>query len=199
MRTFMAIELPPGLRQSLVQVQERLDGHLPQGVVVWTAPRKLHLTLRFLGETDPAQQAQLAGSLAALARRLAPFPLALQGIGVFPDYGRMRVVWVGLSGALTALGKLNERIEQLAREAGFEAETKPFSPHITIGRTGRNVSGPDLRQAGRRMQELARAPEAEQMVGEFVVSEVVHMQSQLRPGGAVYAPLGRFPFMERHA
>jgi 2'-5' RNA ligase len=95
---------------------------------------KLHLTLAFLGEADPARVP--SGALAQVAARSAPFELALDRLGAFARAG---VAWAGCAGAAPALLDLQAGAESRLREAGFALEERPFAPHLTLAR---HVRGP---------------------------------------------------------
>jgi 2'-5' RNA ligase len=82
-----------------------------------------HLTLAFLGEV--ADDAPLAGPLAAVAARHAPFTVALGGSGRFG-----RAVWVGVTGAVPALTDL---AADVASACGL-ADDRAYRPHLTVAR-----------------------------------------------------------------
>ena len=81
MRTFIAIELPAGVKQRVIERQRRLQRLLDeQGVgsaFRWTPSDNLHLTLRFLGETGDAQRRQIETALAKIAAQSHEFQLAV--------------------------------------------------------------------------------------------------------------------------
>ena len=194
-RAFIAIELPQELRERLARLQralqQELQRELGQELFRWTPPENLHLTLRFLGQTSPSQQETVTAGLRTIAQDRQPLSLALQGLGIFPSPSRPRVIWVGLGGALAELARLQEAVEQLAQEAGFQAESRGFSPHVTIARAQRHASSAQLRAAGARLQpRLARPGEP---LGRFTAREIALIRSQLRRGGPVYTPLAHFP------
>jgi 2'-5' RNA ligase len=137
----------------------------------------LHLTLRFLGWTDPATVDGLRAPLAAAAAACPKFAMRLRGLGTFPEQGRPRILWVGLEVPREAL-LLQEACERIAVRAGFEPEPRPFRPHLTLGR---------WRDGGRRPV----LPDAD--LGEGVVERLVLFRSDLRPAGAIYTPIGTFP------
>lgn len=125
MRLFIAIELPKDVRTRLAMVQAGLPG------ARWVAPESLHLTLRFLGDTTPDQAEDM---VVALSRIQAPaFDLSLQGLGVFGDRRRARMLWTGAE-ASSGLRHLHAKVEQAAQSAGYEAEQRKFHPHVTIAR-----------------------------------------------------------------
>jgi 2'-5' RNA ligase len=202
MRTFMAVELPVAVRSQVQTLQEQLQSelrrlHIPN-CFRWTPVENLHITLRFLGETSPAQCAAIAQGLDKAASGRSPFSLHLRRLGAFPTLRRPNVLWLGIHGDQTALSALQAACEELARSLGFAPEERPFSPHLTLARAQRNADRQALAAAGDVLNELARlsnAPFLDNMAAHsgFTVNEVVHMQSELLPAGPVYTLLYRSP------
>ena len=87
MRTFVAIEIPPDAKQRLRTEQRRLQELLARHnlplVLHWTNTDNLHLTLRFLGETEEEQRRQMQAGLAGIAAANGPFALSLSRLGCF--------------------------------------------------------------------------------------------------------------------
>ncbi|OGC87701.1 MAG: 2'-5' RNA ligase, partial [candidate division Zixibacteria bacterium RBG_16_48_11] len=76
--------------------------------------------------------------------------------------------------------ELQEKIEKEIEKIGFPREERKFTPHFTIGRI----------KIPKGVEKLSEAVEkAEFSTPEFEVKEVVVMQSQLNPAGAIYTPL----------
>lgn len=197
MRTFIAIEFPPTIQQQLENITRQLRSYLrtqnaPE-CLRWAGLHNVHLTLRFLGETTSAQAQLLAADLAEMTKRQEPFKLALGHVGGFPNLRQPRVLWLGVEGDIKQLNALQVVVEQCVQRAGFPAETRAFSPHITLARASRNAAKSDLRQIGQLVQTYS-APESLRELPPFQVSELVHMQSQLYRSGAVHTPLARFRF-----
>ena len=113
MRTFIAIEIPPEVKQQLRTEQNRLRDllalHDLPPVLRWADPDKLHLTLRFLGDTDAIQRRQLQNGLAVIAARHGPFSLAPSRLGCFSSWNNLRVLWVGIGGDSAALQAVQSR------------------------------------------------------------------------------------------
>ena len=189
MRTFVAIEIPHGVKRQLRAAQDRLQ-ELPAlreqpPVLRWTNPDNLHLTLRFLGETESAQRNQLQKGLAAIAARHAPFSLAPSQLGCFRSWSNLRVLWVGIESESDALQEVQSEVETLARQVGFSPERNRFRPHITLARAARNAPRPALRAASRRLQRAAEEDESHSWI-EWRVNELHFIRSVLGPGGARY-------------
>ncbi len=197
MRAFVAIALPPNIQRALVSLQQRLArqlrAHQLDDAVRWTAGANIHLTLRFLGEIDAAQQEQLAALLPGIAARHPAFDLHVGALGCFPNCRRPSVIWYGLNGAPAVLGALQRDVETAARAIGLPAEEKHFTPHLTIGRTQRNFTS-DLAAAGQIIQQAAAtSPSTGEETGLFPVGEILLMRSELTHAGSVYTPLGVYP------
>ncbi|HEY7827833.1 MAG TPA: 2'-5' RNA ligase family protein, partial [Candidatus Limnocylindrales bacterium] len=64
--------------------------------VRWIRMDGLHLTLRFLGPTDPGRLPEAEAAVRAAVPGSAPFEVGLAGAGVFPNPARPRVLWLGI-------------------------------------------------------------------------------------------------------
>lgn len=197
MRTFIAIDLPASLKAEIDALQTEIREALrPQGgdrALNWVNVQKVHLTLRFLGETEDRQRQQIGLILQEIAQDQPPFDLHLTGIGVFPNWPRMRVLWVGVGGEVERLKQLQAKVESAAREGGFAAEENSFSPHITLARVDRNAANQQVRTMGEFLRSWAQT-RGNRTWGSWRVDELIHMQSELRPSGAIYTPLRHHPF-----
>lgn len=183
MRAFVAIALPDDVRDNLAALAQRLRA---AGVKArWPRRENLHLTLRFLGDLTPERAAAVAAALAGTSRREAPLPLAVRGVGVFPNVRRPAVVWAGVHTDGDALTRVQAAAEAAAQAAGLPAEQKPFHPHVTVGRLR------DPRRPG-RLPALLAAEEAFRG-GEFLAEAVVLCESELTPKGAVYTLVHSLP------
>ena len=192
MRTFIAIELPSFIQEELASHQQVLQQALSvqeKKGVRWTPATNVHLTLRFLGETDAAQRTRLSESLAAIASKQAPFSLHLQGAGCFPHCSKPSVFWLGLGGDLSILHALRATVEEAVQLAGFCAESRPFAPHLTLARVQRKANTGMRRQLGATFQDVSQGWSDSTT---FAVTGFVHMRSQLAPTGARYTPLKHF-------
>jgi len=172
----VALNLPDSIRRALWAATESLrDRNLP---VSWVRPEGIHMTLKFLGDTDDERLPSLSAALHRAAAGTRPLPLALQGFGAFPDVARLRVLWVGVE-AEPALELLQHALEREFATLGFPTEARPFRPHITLGRAKR-----DAKPAA--FGGLEPTLEALQFSETVVVESVDLMSSTLGPRGATY-------------
>jgi RNA 2',3'-cyclic 3'-phosphodiesterase len=131
MRLFVALNLPKKERARIHRAAAPLrDEGLP---VRWLDPENYHLTLKFLGNVRQERADEVRAIMQRVAGTTLPFSLALGGFGAFPTVRKPRVVWLGIV-ASAELRCLKQDLEWGLADAGFEAETRDFHPHLTLGR-----------------------------------------------------------------
>ena len=178
----MAVELPAPVREAMGELVRDLARC--RADVRWVEEENFHLTLKFLGETPQPRLAAAAASLAEAGAGVSGFRLRAEGLRVFPDLRRARVLWVGVADDSGRLSPLVQRLEAAFARRGFAPERRPFRPHLTIGRVKRPTAALD------RLASLLDT-HADFDAGQTRVDEVVVFASQLRPSGPVYQPLAR--------
>ena len=187
-RAFVAADLPDEIRDRLGETQRRLRDRLARAGIdrglKWTQPAGIHLTLKFLGETDEALIPELGQELAAVVAAQPTLTLALAGPGVFPNPRAPRVVWIGVEGDVPALMTLQSRVEAALSPLGFPTESRPFSPHLTLARVAEVVSREDRERIG---AAVLSTPAREAVA--FQIHTVSLIRSELLPGGARYTPV----------
>ena len=125
MKCFAAIDLPEELSKKLSEIQSRLKAFGIKG----SFTGDYHLTLKFLGELSPQKVEHVKDALSRV--RLKKFTAALDGLGVFPGEGPMRVVWIGLTPEddIAELKKsVDESLQKDFRKDG------DFKAHVTLAR-----------------------------------------------------------------
>ena len=180
-RSFVAIELPEGLKDELVRLSERLKSGSHSGVR-WVDPRGIHLTLKFLGDVAVGRLDDINAALTEAARGVSPFRLEVGGLGVFPNPRRVRVAWVGVSGDTDKLQQLQQQVESNLAALGFTAESRRFTPHLTLARVRDQVS-PAERQ---RFGQVIESTDFKAM-HKIEVDTVYLIRSQLTRQGAIYS------------
>ena len=183
MRVFVALNLSARWDAMLIDVQRRLRRHDPASAVRWVDPANIHLTLRFLGEVDPENVRSLTNALDAALADAAPPLLAPGALGAFPSPRRPRVIWIGLAETGARLVPLQARVEAAVRQRGWEAETRAFRPHLTLGR------GRDSRRSGMADLGAALATEPVPTWEPQPQTQVALVRSHLGRHGARYETL----------
>jgi len=182
-RSFIAIELPAELKEGLAQLEAQLKLGKPSAVK-WVDPSSIHLTLKFLGNIAVDRISAITRAMEEATRELSPFQLKVTGLGVFPNLKRVQVAWVGIGGEVDKLGQLQQRIESNLVPLGFTAESRRFTPHLTLARL-RDRASPDERQ---RFGQLIASTKFE-AVYTIKVDALNLMRSQLTREGAIYSRL----------
>lgn len=185
MRLFVAVNLPSEIRDRLAAVQDSL--RRAQADVSWVRAENIHVTVKFLGDTEEKRVQRIRSALIEVARDGAPFSLEVSGVGSFGGRNP-RVVWVGVGDGAEPLIELAGRVEAALGRVGFPRERRGFTAHLTLGRVRSPQNAEALLAA---LQEF----HAEKF-GTFTATQFELMQSALRPTGSVYTVLERFPLSE---
>jgi len=183
LRLFCAVELPPDVRAKAARYIATLREAAPDVRASWDREEKLHLTLKFFGDTEEERVEQLSGALASAASTIKSFELAIEGTGAFPPSGLPRVLWLGVKDSSQQLTELHQRIEDECERQGFARERKRFRPHLTIARL-RSPEGAKRIAALHRSREFETEP--------FAVTELVLIKSDLSPRGSRYTKIGEY-------
>ena len=125
MRSFVSIDLDdPQILDKLESIRTELG---KQAGVRLVRPENLHITLKFLGETQDIESLKTAvDGLSGFGK----FELKLTGLGVFPSKNQARIIWLGTDSA--ELGKLKNQLDRLLPDK-FSAKNN-FVGHATIAR-----------------------------------------------------------------
>jgi 2'-5' RNA ligase len=182
-RSFVAIELSEEAIVALDRLQRELKKQAPPNAVRWSRPESIHLTLQFLGDVAPERIGAVSEALAGVCVGQVPFVIEMQGLGVFPNPRRPRVVWVGISEPSGALAALQKGVSQVLEPLGFEPEQRPFTPHLTLGRASRRASARELVELGELITHFETG-----VLSRVMVDRIILMRSDLKPDGAVYTP-----------
>src|SRR5438874_1685668 len=142
-RIFVAVDISEEARQRAASHISMLRSAFPNTRVRWERPEKLHLTLRFIGNTDESQLKNVKGIVDQSVFYRSRFNLRLQSTGVFPRAKRARILWLGIAGETDTMLVLRNRIDAALEKCGFAPDPKQHRPHLTIARikdTGPTVS-----------------------------------------------------------
>jgi 2'-5' RNA ligase len=182
LRCFIAIELSESLKKNIDARTKSLRE--TDADVKWVPWENLHLTMKFLGKTPEKLVPDIKERLLKAVSPHEKFHIRFYGAGVFPDIRRPRVVWIGILDS-DRLIRLQQDIEASMVALGYDTESRPYTPHLTIGRL-RSPKGKDA-----LLRELEKFKE----VGfdDMEVRSVSVMKSELKPTGARYFRLCDIP------
>jgi len=187
-RTFIAIELDTEILSALGDLQGRLRKAPWARLGRWVGLESIHLTLKFLGEVHPGRVPELLQALQQACAGVAPFEIAVTGLGCFPNHQRPRVIWVGVEDPSGDLKRLQLAVERELSRLGFQPEGRGFSPHLTLARIRDQASSRERAELGAWVGRQAVG-----RLGTMRVRGVHLIRSVLQPAGPVYTRLGTAP------
>ena len=191
LRLFIAARLPADVAASVTTLKQAWPH------VRWSHDDQLHVTLRFLGDTDEGAIPPLTARLSSL--ELPFFEARLHGVGTFPDASPAptrapRVLWVGLAPA-SRWQELKQAVDgALGPDPACVA--RPFTPHLTFARVGPRIPSDEKEVLRRALVSFVQA-NATFTSPSWTVAGLDLVQSTLRPSGAEHRTLTSFPFRER--
>ena len=183
-RAFVAIEIPVEMRHQLVEQITRLKQYIPSTTVRWVRLEGIHLTLKFLGDVSLGKLDQITMLLEEVGLRHTPFRIDIGQFGCFPKPRRPRVLWVGVEDTSGVLTSLQADLEGVLAQIGFKRETRPFHPHLTLGRVRRGIDNSAVRSLSTILEEVTIGD-----LGQVNVDEICFIRSDLKPTGAIYTRL----------
>ena len=183
MRLFLAINFPAELRSRIEEAEAPLRAAAP--ALRWVSADRVHLTVRFVGDVPLEGVPALRDALDVATARHADTPLALRGLGAFPNFRRARVVWLGVE-PHPRLELLHHDVEGACVALGFEPEGRAFRPHVTLARVPDHAPEDELRA----LHRLARSFGFDEILD---VASVDLMSSELSPEGPRYRLLHSSP------
>lgn len=136
MRLFIALEIPPVLKDDMAIMSRQLRASI-QGRFI--PPENYHITLAFIGEMPSSEIALIQNVIEKAAAHLDGITLTPHELGKF---GRSEdaTLWLGFT-ENPALEQLANNIREGLVESGIPFDHKPFKAHATIARRARIPKG----------------------------------------------------------
>jgi 2'-5' RNA ligase len=188
-RVFVAVDVGDAVRREAARVasalQIKLEAAKTPPKVVWVKPAALHVTIRFLGEVEPAEVERITPLLAPPIP-LAPFDVQWRGIGTFPNNRNPRALWLGVTNGAAQLAAVEAEISRRLAGAAVELADRALLPHLTLGRVkmaGAGIDWPKILQS------------AEVKNATSVIDRVTLYQSTLSQYGPHYTELVNAPLI----
>jgi len=181
-RGFIAIEIEPF--QKLVQFENEIKNSGAQVKLV--EPKNVHITLKFLGDTEEALIDEIENIMKNAVKDIKPFKVKLSSAGVFPNQNYIKVVWIGIQNG-EVIGEIANNIDEPLAKLGFERERRRFSPHLTIARVKTAKNKEKLMQIVNNYSEIE--------FKEMEINSIKLKQSELTPKGPIYTTLREVVFV----
>lgn len=174
MRTFISVDVP------ITDEIEGILGRMRSLDNIRPVPKdQIHLTLKFLGDTDEKDVKRVCDSLKDVLSGTGPFDICVKGVGAFPDKKHARVVWLGVKEP-EPLIETADKVDSVVKGMRLSSDDKRFSPHITVGRINGRA---DLKDIFERYRDTEFC--------RFSCGHVDVMKSVLTPKGAIHSVVER--------
>lgn len=178
-RLFLALEIPDSVLERIIEVRDSVYGG--GGGIRWEPKEKLHITLKFLGDTDNSIIPSLEKSISSVLEGKNSFGLVLSRFGMFYRDKKPAILWLGTNKNL-ALQELFLELDNAVSAFGFKKEEREFKPHLTLLRIKGNENL-------NKLKEITEQPPVDL---EFKAERIILFRSKLLSSGSVYEEVKSF-------
>ncbi|MFH1622113.1 MAG: RNA 2',3'-cyclic phosphodiesterase [Candidatus Omnitrophota bacterium] len=180
-RTFIALEINEEIKEKIENVQSTIK--LTNSIKgSWVKKENLHLTLKFLGDTQIKHIEEIKGKIKESFKDESSINCSLSGVGIFPNARSPRVIWVGIKNGAVEIINLASNLETTLSQLGFKKEKRDFKTHITICRPKQILGQQKLQNA---LEEINKQFSPQ----EFVINKITFLESKLTSQGSIYTPI----------
>jgi 2'-5' RNA ligase len=176
LRGFIAIDIEPFPK--LVQFENEIRN--TGANVKLVEPENVHITLKFLGDTDEGYIDQIGEIIKDAVKETDSFEIQLKGAGVFPNQNYIKVMWIGIKNGVQ-IGKIASKIDEQISGLGFKKEKRDFSAHLTIARVRSAKNKEKILQIIEKYRDME--------FGNFKVNYIKLKKSELTSKGPIYTTL----------
>lgn len=178
MRVFIGIKPDDSVRETIKNALEPFQ-KIPTPIR-WVKPENIHLTLKFIGEISPEKKNQLVDGIRNTGFQSAPISLHISGFGKFGPGESLNIFWAGID-PIPPLKQVYDRIENTLAGMEIQRETRPFKPHITLGRNKKNFNFKSILALIDRYRDVS--------IARFELGGFQIFESTLTPEGPIYSIL----------
>jgi RNA 2',3'-cyclic 3'-phosphodiesterase len=182
-RLFIAIKIQPD--STFLEQLRLLKTHLHHEKIKWVEGQNIHVTLKFLGDTDGKMIPEIERALNIVAKEHSAFGIRLEKLGIFGSRYDPRVIWVGID-PYDELVSLMQKVHKSLEPAGFESDRQNLIPHLTLGRI-KELKDKILFQ--KIMDQFREISSVKMEVNNFILYESI-----LKKEGPAYIALNSFDF-----
>jgi 2'-5' RNA ligase len=143
-------------------------------------PENIHLTLKFLGDTDEILINSIEKIMKDSVESMKPFKICLKGAGVFPNERYIKIVWIGIENG-DKIAQIASNIDENITKLGFTRDRREFSAHLTIARVK------NLKNKQALIDVINKYRDVEFL--EINVDTIKLKKSNLTPKGPIYSTL----------
>ena len=180
-RGFIAIEVEPFPK--IIELENEIKNS--GAIVKLVEAQNIHITLKFLGDTDEDLIGKIEEILKDSVENIKPFEIHFKGAGFFPNQNYIKVMWIGIEN-IEQLGQIANDIDEKLSEIGYDREKRKFSAHLTVARVKSAKNKDKLIQIVDKYKEIE--------FGKIIVNSIKLKQSELTPKGPIYTTIRDIKF-----
>ncbi|NRD76162.1 RNA 2',3'-cyclic phosphodiesterase [Bacillus sp. BRMEA1] len=128
---FFAVKLPEDIKQIMKSHMGTMKESIPFSR--WVHYLDLHITLAFLGAATKEKLSNADNYVKQALEDVKAFTLNIDHLGFFGKEDSPRVFWAATMESLE-LNDIRNKVFSACEQAGFQLESRPFRPHITLAR-----------------------------------------------------------------
>jgi RNA 2',3'-cyclic 3'-phosphodiesterase len=128
---FFAVKIPEETKLLIKEKCDKLKEILPFST--WVHHEDLHITLAFLGNAPSEKLSNAVDNVTAALSGTNGFQLEMNKLGIFGKEESPRIFWLNTKDS-NKLEAVRKKVFTACTEAGFQLESRPFKPHITLAR-----------------------------------------------------------------
>lgn len=178
-RTFIALEIPIEALSKVLNFRDTLLSDIKN--IRWEPKEKLHLTLKFLGDTDSGLTENYFNTLEKIVAYKSSLKLSFSRFGVFRKGDEPKIFWIGLNENPYLINLVDE-VESAFTDFGFEREKRKFKSHITL-----------LRFRGYEdLEKILSLTQVKLPEINFTADKITFFESKLLSSGSIYRSLKSF-------
>lgn len=177
-RLFIAVKIvqTPNLSGFINKVKD----YFKNENIKWVETNNLHLTLRFLGDTEETTIHQISESIQLVSSSYKRTNFQIIGTGIFKNINYPTALWLGLNNT-EQLTEIKLELYKILIKNNIKLNLEPFKPHLTIGR-------PKFMSDKKRLRDFLKNTE-NQIIDTQSLNKIALYESLLTPSGPIYKPL----------
>lgn len=179
-RLFIAVKIDPSER--LLEKYQQLKQGLIHDKITWVQPDKMHITLKFFGDTFEERMPEIISVMERVAKDYGPLHFHIRGAGIFGSRYKPRVIWLGIPDG-EPLSLLGTALIGALEKEGWESDRQNFVPHLTVGRI-KYIQ--DKKFFQQKLDDFGTEDLQSVEIGEMILYE-----SKLKPRGPEYSVIRR--------
>lgn len=189
LRTFVGLDFPEAINQQLFSIQQELRAQRSNDVMEYPPSESFHLTLFYLGGTPKTVFKEIEAALVQVGEEFEPFPVTLEGLGVFSTKESYPLVFfVNVHDPTGQLQALYAAVRDCVGQFGYTSDYPSYHPHVTLCKAPSDTAPELLEPFGALAQDF-KVPS----LGEIDVREMIFYRSAPDHETVVYEPMKVIP------